>query len=154
MFEICTQALTPEDYAELYTSVGWNAPQDRRRIRLALDNSAFTVCIKDDGKPVGMGRLIGDGAISYFIKDVAVKPEFQHQGIGRMIVESLIDYVKSSTPKGWDISLELIASENKESFYELFGFGKKPGDGMGHGMIGLVMGENPWNQKAADTARM
>ncbi|WP_303166434.1 hypothetical protein [Bifidobacterium dentium] len=36
--------------------------------------------IFDDGKPIGMARLLGDYAMAYLIKDVAGLSEYQHRG--------------------------------------------------------------------------
>ena len=124
----------------LYESVGWQPPTEEQ-IALALNNSNFTVCIKDNNQPVGMGRIIGDGAISYFIKDVAVLPGYRNQGIGTMIINSITNHIKATVPLGFYASVELISSEGKEAFYEKLNFGKKPGYGMGHGMMGRVEGQ-------------
>jgi len=124
----------------LYESVGWQPPTEEQ-IALALNNSNFTVCIKDNNQPVGMGRVIGDGAISYFIKDVAVLPDYRNQGIGTMIINSITNHIKATVPLGFYASVELISSEGKEAFHEKLNFGKKPGDGMGHGMMGRVEGQ-------------
>lgn len=132
--------LTAKDYIVLYNAVGWQAPPESQ-VALALKNSSYTICIKDRNKPVGMGRVIGDGAISYLIKDVAVLPTYQNQGVGTIIVTRIIEHIKASVPLGFGVSVELISSEGKELFYEKFLFGKKPGDGMGHGMMALVIGE-------------
>ena len=140
MFNIHEQSLTADEFIILYNSVGWNSPK-KEQVTLALENSNFTVCIKDEEKPVGMGRVIGDGALSFFIKDIAVLPDYQNRGIGRIILNEMINYIKSSVPSGCDVCVELISSEGTEPFYEKFGFGKKPGNGMGHGMMTLVVGE-------------
>lgn len=139
MFKIYKQALTSDEFIELYSSVGWEAPL-KEQVSIALANSNFTICVKDNDKPIGMGRIIGDGALSYYIKDVAVLPEYQGKGIGKLVIQGIFDYIEQTTPKGFGVCVELISSENKEEFYEKFGFGKKPGDGMGHGMMTLVIG--------------
>ncbi|MDU5322788.1 MULTISPECIES: GNAT family N-acetyltransferase [Bifidobacterium] len=42
--------------------------------------------IFDDGKPIGMARLLGDYAMAYLIKDVAVLSEYQHRGAGTLLM--------------------------------------------------------------------
>lgn len=140
MFKVCKQSLTTAVFIELYESVGWEAPL-KEQVSLALANSNFTIYVTDNDKPIGMGRIIGDGALSYYIKDVAVLPEYQGKGAGRLIIQSIVDYIEQTTPKDFGVCVELISAENKEVFYEKFGFGKKPGDGMGHGMMSLVIGK-------------
>ncbi|WP_333494242.1 hypothetical protein [Bifidobacterium dentium] len=41
--------------------------------------------IFDDGKPIGMARLLGDYAMAYLIKDVAGLLEYQHRGAGTLL---------------------------------------------------------------------
>ena len=138
MFEVQKQSLTVEEYIEIYSSVGWEL-WPKEQIAIALTYSKFTVCVKDDGNAVGMGRFVGDG-IYCDVKDIAVSPSHQGRGVGRMIMEAIITHIRETTPKGYGICVQLISTENKEGFYERFGFGKKPGDGMGHGMMSLVSG--------------
>jgi len=140
IFEVCKQVLTPDEYMELYAAVGWS-PFPREQVVTALINSNFTVCVKDGQKAVGMGRTVGDGAYMYAILDVAVSPDYQGKGIGRLIIDNILKYIKETVPYGYHVCAHLISTENKEGFYEKFGFGKKPGNGMGHGMMALVIGE-------------
>jgi len=139
MFKVHENSLSSKEYTELYESVGWQVPSEAQ-VTLALSNSNFTVCIKDGDKAIGMGRVIGDGAMSYFIKDVAVLPAYQGKGVGTMIINSIVKHIEDTVPMGFYVSLELISSEGKEPFYEKLHFGKKPGRGMGHGMMGRVEG--------------
>lgn len=58
-------ALTPELFLELYTSVGWEPPCIGQ-VRTALEHSVATFVAYDDHLPVGMVRLIGDGGMSFY----------------------------------------------------------------------------------------
>ena len=138
MFEVKRQSLTVDEYIEIYLSVGWK-PWPKEQISVALANSTFTVCVKDRGKPIGMGRFNGDGMYCD-IKDIAVSPSYQGKGVGKMIMDAIIEHIRESTPRGHNVCVQLISTENKEGFYEKYGFGKKPGDGMGYGMMALVAG--------------
>jgi GNAT superfamily N-acetyltransferase len=142
MLTVQQNTLTPAEYIDLYASVGWQ-PWPEAQVAVALKNSDLTVSIRDGGKLIAMGRIIGDGAVSYFVKDVAVRPEYQRKGAGKLVMDTMIAYIKQTVPAGFHVCLELISSEGRESFYEAFGFGKKPGHGMGHGMMALVIGEKP-----------
>lgn len=138
MNELSRQTLTVDDFIEIYTAIGWNPPVKEQAL-IALSNSHYTLCIKVNDKPIGMGRVTGDGAMSYDIKDIAVIPDYQGKGIGKIIIESILEYISHSTP--YDVCAQLISTENKEGFYEKYGFGRKPGAGMGHGMMTLVKGQ-------------
>lgn len=142
MFTVQENTLSAATFIELYASVGW-MPPPLEQAAAALQNSNLTVCVLEGDKPIGMARIIGDGAISYFVKDVAVRPEYQGRGAGRLMMNAILRYIRKTVPAGYHVCLELISSQGMEPFYEAFGFGKKPGDGMGHGMMALVIGEKP-----------
>ena len=47
----------------------------------ALRTGLFRVTAFCEGKAVGMGRLVGDGSMYWYIQDMAVLPEYQGRGI-------------------------------------------------------------------------
>ena len=140
MIEICENDLSVGEYHELYASVGWVVQPDKQ-VKKALKNSLLTLKAKMDGEIVGMGRLIGDGSLSFMVKDVAVLPEYQRRGIGKKIMESMITHIKKQIPKGQNVCVELFSGFEKEVFYEQFGFDKKPDGFVGYGMMKLEAGE-------------
>ena len=71
--EVQINTLTPELFLELYTSVGWEPPCIAQ-VKKALENTIATFTAYDNGRAVGMVRLIGDGGMSFYIKDFAVMP--------------------------------------------------------------------------------
>ena len=52
----------------------------------ALPRSLYGVHIIIDGAAIGMGRIVGDGALNFEIVDIAVDPKYQKQGFGRVIM--------------------------------------------------------------------
>ena len=140
LIELYKDDLTVEEYHELYASVGWNAPP-KEQIEKALKNSLLTVKAKIGKKTVGMGRLIGDGSLSFMVKDVAILPEHQRQGIGKEIMKKMIAHIKQQIPRGQNVCVELFSGFGKEQFYEQFGFDKKPDGFVGYGMMKLEAGE-------------
>jgi len=132
-----TNVIYPDLFLELYRSVGWEAP-DLDQITTALEHSYATFCAYDGDWAVGMARLLGDGAMSFYIKDFAVRPEYQGKGVGRLLMNAMEEYIRSQLPNGWAVSLELISSKGKEPFYEKFGFEQRPCDWDGAGMFKMV----------------
>ncbi|MBQ4600119.1 MAG: GNAT family N-acetyltransferase [Oscillospiraceae bacterium] len=129
--------LYPELFLELYRSVGWEAP-DLDQITMALEHSFATFCAYDGEQPVGMARLLGDGGMSFYIKDFAVRPEYQGKGVGSLLMTAIEEYIMSHIPNGWAVSLELISSKGREPFYERFGFDQRPCDWDGAGMFKMI----------------
>lgn len=129
--------LSPDLYLCLYRSVGWDAP-GLDQIEKALEGSLATFCACDGDMPVGMARLIGDGGMSFYIKDFAVLPDYQGQGVGRALMNAMESWIKEQLQPGWAVSLELISSKGRESFYAKFGFEQRPNDWDGAGMMKMV----------------
>lgn len=89
---------------------------------LAMKNTLFRVSVFDGGKIVGMARMLGDLGLDYFIKDVVVRPEYQKMGIGRLLIDELLNFVRKNGVSGTNIFVELCAGPDKIPFYEKFGF--------------------------------
>jgi len=53
-------------------------------------------------------------------------------------MEFVMNYVKSSAPKGSILQIGLMASKGKEAFYERFGFVSRPNEKQGAGMQQLI----------------
>lgn len=122
---------TVAEYKELRHAVGWGLVDDHSLGR-GLDSSIYTVLAKTGERTIGMGRIVGDGAIFFLIVDIIVTPEFQGQGIGKAIVQKVMDWIKTNGPEG--STVWLFAVEGREGFYEKFGFKRRPMEGYGSGM--------------------
>ena len=65
--------------------------------------------------------------------------DYQGQGIGKHLVSECIKYIDAQLKDGWKIKIVIVSAKGKESFYEQFGFIKRPNDKDGAGM-------NMWRQ--------
>lgn len=125
--------VSADDCNKLRDSAGW--PQMHRdQIETGLKNSAFIVAAKDGENTVGMARLVSDGGYVVFIVDVLVLPEYQRKGIGKTMMEKIMEYIRGKLKDGYCIQVDLMAAKGKEGFYEKFGFIKRPDDNFGCGM--------------------
>ncbi|BBF42495.1 ribosomal-protein-alanine acetyltransferase [Lachnospiraceae bacterium KM106-2] len=131
--------LTYEVAADLRKNVGWNNPTDRQ-LALSIHNSLYTIVAYDGDLPVGMGRLLGDGAIYYQIYDIVVREDYQHKKIGSNIVKRLVDYADGKRVDRERISILLSAAAGKEGFYETLGFDRLPHEYTGSGMRRIIKG--------------
>lgn len=132
--------LTPDLLNAVRTAVGWNAfssVQAERAIRATL----YSVTAWEDGHPVGIARLTGDG-VYYFLCDVAVVPAAQKKGIGRQMVQHLIRRAQQSLAPGERASVTLVSANGKEAFYASLGFSSIPNARAGHGMQLFLAAEN------------
>ena len=88
--------------------------------RLGLPASWCSACLRHAGELVGMGRVVGDGGLFLFVVDIAVAPAWQRQGLGRRIMQALMDEVHARAPARTMVGL--IADGTAHRLYEKFGF--------------------------------
>lgn len=113
--------LTAEEFIELWETV-WGSGPSLEQTKLAMEHTLFRVSVYDNEKVVAMARMIGDMGLNYYIKDVVVRPEYQKKGIGKLLINELLDFVKKNGVSGTDIFVELCAVPDKVPFYEKLGF--------------------------------
>ncbi len=133
--------ISVREYNDLRGSVDFIriAPE---RASCALMNSLYKIIAFDEERPVGMARVVGDGGYVYFICDVIVHPDYQSQGIGRKILENVLEWLENQVDEGETIMVNLMSAMNKENFYEKLGFHKRPFGNHGSGMSKWISGES------------
>jgi GNAT superfamily N-acetyltransferase len=119
-YQLVERIPTLQEYRQLCTAVGWGAVMNFEAAVTALPNSLYGVVVMHQEQVAGMGRIVGDGAIYYYLQDIAVLPEHQGQGIGRMILEQLVSFVRNNAPE--KAFFGLFAAQGTSSFYQEFGF--------------------------------
>lgn len=125
---------TPDDFNMLTESVGWGK-RENSIVEEALKNTLYSLCVYDENKLIGYGRIIGDKTIFLYIQDIMVIPKYQGKQIGTCIMYKLLEQVDRYKKVNPNIRTYLGASKGKESFYEKFGFISRPNDKLGAGMI-------------------
>lgn len=125
-------------YLSLRRSVQWR-PLTKEQAEKALKGSLLTVTVHDDnGQAVGMGRLVGDGAVICYIQDLIVLPSYQGKKAGQLIMERLIAYVRDIQLPHTQMMLDLMCAKGREDFYKKYGFISRPTDNLGPGMIHYI----------------
>ena len=122
---------TAQEYNWLRNLVGWRTYQ-LDVIDKALPHTLYCVCAYFGEKLVGMARIIGDGGMVYYIQDVIVIPEFQRQGIGTLMMDAIMAYIRLHASQNTIVGL--MSAAGKEAFYEKYGFTTRPTDKLGAGM--------------------
>jgi ribosomal protein S18 acetylase RimI-like enzyme len=151
-FYIILQGLpTPQVYHDLRKLAGLTPPP-MEPIARALSNSFACFLAYErrhmldddtpgpDQSPVAMGRLLGDGALFLLLCDVAVHPEHQRRGLGKRIMQTLVDYIDEHAP---DAYVSLVADTPAQKLYPLYGFRDvKPSVGMFRMLRGRRLQDN------------
>lgn len=134
MYKIAfSDKISAAEYNELRRLVGFN-PLTQGQAERGLEHTTFLTAARDGDKIIAMGRVLFDFGYTAYIGDVIVHPEYQRQGIGTKIVNSLIEKTMNSACEGDNIMFILVAAKGKEKFYESFGFESRPNDFLGCGM--------------------
>lgn len=103
------------ELSALLTQAGLNGDTPQRN-RQAFESSFKVVFLFNAANELlGAGRLISDGVRQAAVYDIAVKPQNQGQGLGKVIMQTLLKDMESFT-------VLLFANSGKELFYEKFGF--------------------------------
>lgn len=134
MIQLVEDQLDVDSYLELREAVRFRK-LTRDQAKRGLDNSLYTLVAYKDGKPVGMGRIVGDGAIICYVQDLIIRPEVQGEGIGGMILEALKDFVVNIGFEGTTMMFDLMCAKGREPFYQKHGFIARPTKELGPGMI-------------------
>lgn len=134
MFKYIVKNPTPEEFNNLTESVGWGR-RDENIIKETLNNTLYSLCVYDNQKIIGYGRIIGDKSIFLYIHDIMVLPDYKNKHIGTQIMNKLLEQIKTYKKVNPNIRTYLGASKGMETFYEKFGFISRPNNSLGAGMI-------------------
>lgn len=112
-------ALESRDLLALYGSVGWSEyTKDPQRLTAAVSASLAVITAHDGEKLVGLARLVGDGLTIIYVQDILVAPDYQRHGIGRELVQQLIEPFAQVRQK-----VLMTDDEPRQiAFYESLGF--------------------------------
>lgn len=105
-----------EDFCRLRVISGMS-PRPLEGARAGLPRSCYGVHVLYAGVPVGMGRIVGDGALNFEIVDVAVDPAHQGKGLGRQIMQKIVAWLDENAVKGAYVSLVADVPELYAKFW-------------------------------------
>ncbi|KAJ8760576.1 hypothetical protein K2173_015243 [Erythroxylum novogranatense] len=125
-----TSDLNLDHLNSVFVAVGFPR-RDPEKIKLALENTNSLLWIehKKTQKPVAFARATGDGVFNAIIWDVVVDPSFQGIGLGKAIMERLVEELLE---KGI-VNIALYSEPRVLGFYRPLGFVADP-DGI-RGMV-------------------
>lgn len=126
MSDVRLEASVPEPAAllEVFETAGWN---DMYALTAANLHSAFStswrsVAAYEEGRLVGIGRIISDGIQYGVIFDIIVIPDRRRGGIGSRIVHHLLEECRQAELR----DVLLFSARGTVDFYRRFGFVERP----------------------------
>lgn len=112
--------LTFEEYKMLLNDVGWKLPSERL-VKISLEKG-INVKYVLDSKTVGMASFVTNGGYAGLIMDVVVLKEYRGKGYGTILIESILNYIKSDLEDNEEMMIQLLSAPGKQDFYSKFGF--------------------------------
>lgn len=118
-----------KEYWNLFQTTGWNQDYNFsvQDLANAIQNSWYSMSIYDSDKLIGFGRVIADGVHHALIVDLIIHPDYQSKGLGSRLLDKLVSKCKKNKIR----DIQLFSAKDKYSFYEKFGFEKRPDNAPG-----------------------
>ena len=138
--KILNRAITAHEYQTIRSTTNW-AVLDNSTVKKALCKDLYSVLAFDNDKLIGIGRVVGDGAIYFYIQDIIVIPEYQGKGIGKIIMQNIEEFLCKETNENSFIGL--MAADGVQKFYYQFGYKERPENKPG--MFKMINKKEPAN---------
>lgn len=117
-----------ESYLNLRLAAGLSE-MSRKGAEKGLPSTLFAVCLMEGERLIGMGRVVGDGGLQFLVCDIAVHPDEQGKGYGKIIMKEIKFYIDEQVPAEGIVSL--IADKPADRLYEQYGFIHAAPDSLG-----------------------
>lgn len=108
--------ISGKEVGELRRSVGWDSLSEKYAEVLKGACSHFS--IRKDSELVAFVRIVSDGLLYAFIVDLVVHPSFQNQGLGKHLIQHVIESLKQEKIR----LIQLTFDPELEAFYTSCGF--------------------------------
>jgi GNAT superfamily N-acetyltransferase len=116
---LVNKSLQASEVAEVFKASGIKRPyEDLERIQRMIDNADITISAWDNDRLIGIARALTDYSYCCYLSDLAVDLNYQHQGIGKALVQKLQEVLGDET------SLVLLSAPGAVDFYPRIGFEK------------------------------
>ncbi|QGH35721.1 GNAT family N-acetyltransferase [Gracilibacillus salitolerans] len=111
--------ITPRDLSEVFHASGIKRPyDDLDRMQQMLDHANVLVTAWDQEKIVGVARGLTDFSYCCYLSDLAVVQAYQHQGIGKQLIEQVKEELNEH------VALILLSAPSAMDYYPKVGFDK------------------------------
>jgi len=98
----------------------WANTRPRERTDQAFANS-LVFGLYEGNRQVGLGRVVTDFSIVAYLCDVFIDEEYRGQGLGKWLVQSILEYPSLNHIRRW-----LLSTSDAHGLYQQFGFEQLP----------------------------
>ena len=106
-----------EEVERLLKMTYWADTRPIEKIRMSMDNSeCYGLFIEGIDQLVGFARVITDYATTYYLCDVIIDNEYQHNGLGKALVSHIASIPKYAELRG------LLVTKDAHGLYEKYGY--------------------------------
>ena len=106
-----------EDIVRLLRMTYWADKRSIEKIEKSVRNSScYGLYLEDADKLAGFARVISDYATAYYLCDVIIDTEYQHQGLGTALVSYINSLPEFSGLRGF------LITRNAHALYRKFGY--------------------------------
>lgn len=102
--------------ADLRASVGWSRMESE--YNSPLISSYYHIAVYEDEKLIAYIDSVSNGVTDAYIQDLMVSPEHQGKGIGTVLMNKMIEYLKEKHI----YMISVVYDESLKPFYQRFGF--------------------------------
>ena len=114
-----------KDFLRIREELKWNSIP-ANLVEKAINGSMINISIFDNNTCIGIGRIVGDGALKGMLTDIMVSPNYQKKGVGKLVVTSLIKELENMVKDGDCFQLEASPTASNREFYIKCGLKYKP----------------------------
>ncbi|WP_462418944.1 GNAT family N-acetyltransferase [Kytococcus sp. Marseille-QA3725] len=93
------EAPTLAEYLDMRPAAGLSPVTAEQGAPALTGSWAWATVRAPDGRLAAMGRVIGDGGWCFHVADMATHPDHQRRGLGRAVLQRLLDRITAEAPE-------------------------------------------------------
>ena len=110
-------AISTDEVVRLLKTTYWANQRPRELIEKSMRHSdCYGIYDDDEQKLIGFARVISDYATTWYLCDVIIDPDFQHRGLGKMLVSHIASQPVYAGQRGF------LFTRDAHGLYEKYGF--------------------------------
>ena len=109
--------INSEEVLRLLKMTYWANNRTIEQIEESMASSfCYGLFLAEEERLVGFARVISDLATTYYLCDVIIDPEYQHQGFGKALVSHIVSLPQYRKLRG------ILLTKDAHGLYEKYGF--------------------------------